>query len=103
MRKKMEEAFRKATENAGVLEEKEKTALLDMYSYVLDAAEIGALEEVQEMRSQAMGAIEFLYRMGKILDAEDLHMLLNEIEEYGYRIAKGEETSPWDAQGGTKQ
>ena len=72
----------------------EQVALLNQFIYAWDAADIGLLsQELQERLNRLAGVLDFLQSMGKIQDDEDLWMLMNEIEKYGYGKA-WEENGP---------
>ncbi len=85
-RKEMETRYREIVKKDTMLDEREQTALLEQYLYLHDAAEIGLIDEELLIRvSRVCGVIEFLNDMGRIQDDEDLWMLVNEIEAYGYK------------------
>lgn len=77
----------------------EQVALLNQFIYAWDAADIGLLsKELQERLNRIAGVLDFLQSMGKIQDDEDLWMLMNEIEKYGYEKAWEENGPAADAE-----
>lgn len=85
-RKEMENRYHEIVMRDTTLDAQEQVALREQYIYAWDAAEIGLLaEELQHRLMKVAGVVEFLNDMGKIRDDEDLHMLMNEIEDCGYK------------------
>ena len=90
-RKEMESRFHEIVNRDTELEAQEQAALLDLYTYAWDAADVGLMaEEMNNRLCRIAGVLDYLDFMHKIKDEEDLWMLMNEIEGYGYQKAEVE-------------
>ena len=94
-RREMENRYHDIVIRDAKLDAQEQVALLNRYIEMLDAADVGLVEQMDMCASRIAGVTLFLEEMRKISDAEDLWMLMNEIESYGYRVAKGGEKMDW--------
>jgi len=86
--RELEEKFREIAKKETKLDEREQTALLDLYIEMNDMAEIGMLEMARDASLKVTGAIQLLMDLGKIRDDEELHMLMNEVESEAYKAIR---------------
>jgi hypothetical protein len=95
-RKQLEEKFNEIVKKDTTMDKQESEALMNLYIRAWDDADVGRSYDMMTMSiSMAAGAIEYLAWTGKIREAEDLCMLLNEIEAFRDEVQKDPTKSSW--------